>query len=87
MLKPHRQIRASGKIGDPSSKFAYNKNLDEVIISKMQIINETIASCETVIDEYLKRPTEYLDGSVMSIEQKWSCLLDAAKKIKEKYDI
>lgn len=75
------------KIGDPASKYGYHRDLDADIQDKRQKSDGLESEFELAVLELMKQRVEYIDGSVMSIENKWGCLIEAVKKVKEQYSI
>lgn len=86
-MKPHRQIKASKRVGDPSSEFAYNKNIDEVVNSKLAMIETVKGIIFEEFDDIIINKIQYSDGSVMSQNQKFSIMKEALVMVKEKYDL
>lgn len=86
-MKPHRQIRTSKRVGDPSSKFAYNQNLDDVINSKRAMMETVQSIMFEEFDGMIINHILYTDGSVMSQEQKFSLMKEALIMVKEKYNL
>ena len=86
-MKPHRQIRTSKIVGDPSSKFAYNQNLDEVVNAKHLMMESLESAISEELETFLTNHILYTDGSVVSIEQKFKIIISAARNLKEKYNL
>jgi hypothetical protein len=85
-MKPHRQIRASKTVGDPSSKFAYNKDLDQCVQDKQEVIDWAENKIFEEIEKLMLNQIVYPDG-VMSQQQKWKCIVNASLKLKSKYNL
>lgn len=66
-MKPHRQIKANKRIGDPASKYGYEPwKLDEDIQNKKAVAEQFKKALEAVLYKEYK----YQDGIPMSDENK-----------------
>lgn len=86
-MKPHRQLRSSKTIGDPSSKFAYTQNIDEVVTSKEIMIESVESIVFEQLDSLIRSQIIYTDDTVMTQSQKMQIIIEAVKKIKVEYAI
>lgn len=86
-MKAHRQIKKSNTVGDPSSKYAYGRSLDDDIKNKNDIQSSITDYLEKMIDELMSTADVYDDGTAISLEQKWKCLVTASLNIKSKYGL
>lgn len=86
-MKPHRQIKKSNTVGDPSSKYAYGRSLDDDIKNKKDVSASITEYLEKMIDELMSSTDIYDDGTTVSLEQKWQCLITASLNIKSKYKL
>jgi hypothetical protein len=72
--KPHSQIRANKRIGDPASKYGYEPwKLDEDIQNKKAAAEQFKRALEAVLYKEYK----YQDGTIMSDENKRQVLQEA----------
>lgn len=86
-MKPHRQIRQSKTVGDPSSKFAYNQDLDSVIYEKLEVIQWAEDKIFDELEKLMTNQVIYNESEVMTPQQKWQCIVNASIKLKLKYDL
>jgi spore coat protein CotF len=86
-MKTHRQIRQSKTIGDPSSKFAYNQDLDAAVNEKHEVIDWATDKIFTELDKLMSNQIKYNENEVMSQSQKKQCIVEAFMKLKDKYDL
>lgn len=86
-MKPHRQFKSSRKVGDPSSKYAYDRQLDEDFNNKASIIESETDKISDFLNDFISKDVLYADGTRMTIQQKWDCLVSASLEIKENYGL
>jgi len=86
-MKPHRQIRQSKTVGDPSSKFAYNQDLDSAVYEKLEVIDWAENKIFEELDKLMSNQIKYNDDEVMSQQQKKQCIVNAFMKLKDKYNL
>lgn len=86
-MKEHRQIRQSKTVGDPSSKFAYDKDLDSAVNEKYEVIDWATDKIFSELDKLMSNQIKYNENEVMSQSQKKQCIVNAFMKLKDKYDL
>lgn len=69
------------KVGDPSSKYAYGRSLDEDIEDKIKKYEEAKVDLIAYLDIFLKDAIFYNDGLPMSVAVKLDIIRESFKSI------
>lgn len=76
------------RVGDPSSKYAYNPDqLGENIEDKNRVCNEAFDHIQKLLDDFMDTDYRYRDNQPMSFECKWSILMEACRRMMDKMGI
>ena len=73
------------RVGDPASKYAYDRCLDTDIQDKKQKSAELKARAQLLITELFNEPIYYIDGEAMSRENKWMCIQAALREFYQRF--
>ena len=79
-MKPHREIRRSRRVGEVSSKYAYNNSdIDRDIADKLRIYDEAKKDADNFLNEFFRKEYRYSNNQPMSLECRKEILLESMR--------